>query len=237
MKITFNKSTTLIIGGSSSIGLAICDEFINNEYNVLATYSTKEIFPKMLLQTHVLDLISDQSIKDFVAHLSSKSIIFKNIIFLPSILPGNNLAEYKENDYMNVMQINFLGQAKLVKGLTKLMEDKASILMMSSISARRGSYDPIYAASKGAVLSFVKSMATQIPKGSRINAIAPGLIEDSKMYLDMKKSRQDFHRLASPSGQLIKLEDLAKIIFDLCQPHWRQMNGACIDINGGVYVG
>ena len=36
-------------------------------------------------------------------------------------------------------------------------------------------------------LSFVKSMATQLPKGMRINAIAPSLIEDTSMYYDMKK--------------------------------------------------
>jgi len=231
------NSTTLIIGGSSSLGAVTCNEFIVNGNSVIATYSTGKILIKKLLTTHILDLSSDKSIKGFISEINSKNIMFKNIVFLSSILPGNNLKEYHDEDFGKVMQINFLGQAKLMKDIVKFMDDEASILMMSSISARRGSYDPIYAASKGAVLSFVKSMATQIPKGSRINAIAPSLIENSTMYFDMDKSRRDHHKLASPSGELVKLKDLAKIIFDLCQPHWRHMNGACIDINGGGFVG
>jgi hypothetical protein len=38
------------------------------------------------------------------------------------------------------------------------------------------------------------------------------------------------------SGKLLNEEDLAKIIFDLCQDHWNHLNGACIDLNGGQYV-
>jgi len=46
----------------------------------------------------------------------------------------------------------------------------------------------------------------------------------------------DIHKAQINSGKLLNEEDLAKIIFDLCQDHWNHLNGACIDLNGGQYV-
>ena len=65
--------------------------------------------------------------------------------------------------------------------------------MFSSISGQKGTY----LSSKGAILSFVKSMVSQIPKGATINAIAPSLIENSSMYFAMKKvdENQKCHNL------------------------------------------
>jgi len=229
------ENITLIIGGSSSLGMVICNEFVAEGNHVIATYLKNRIPKAPLLDTYYLDLSSNKSIENFVLNINN-SIIFNNIIFLSSVLPGNSLKDYKEEDFLEVMQINFLGQAKLMKFIIKFMNQNTNVLMMSSISGRRGSFDPIYAASKGAIIAFVKSMLRQIPQGARINAIAPSLVEDSKMFFDMKKERQNYHLLASPLGELVNLGDLAKIIFDLCQPHWRHVNGTCIDINGGVYV-
>ena len=134
------------------------------------------------------------------------------------------------------MNINFSSQAVILQEILSLIHSKSKIIMFSSISGQKGSFDPIYAASKGAVLSFVKSMVSQIPKGATINAIAPSLIEESSMYFAMKKNRRDFHRSQTQTGQLLKTDDLSNIIYDLCKPHWNHLNGSCIDINGGQYV-
>ena len=227
---------SLIIGGSSSLGEITCNEFTKNGCRVLTTY-TKKIIPKQpLIETYHLDLSSSESIRSFVLKISNHKMVIKNVILLSSILPGKCLEDYNEEEFSEVIKINFLGQVELIKLIIKFMDKKTNIIMMSSISGRRGSFDPVYAASKGAVIAFVKSMVKQIPQGARINAIAPSLIENSKMFFDMKKERRNQHVLDSPSGELINLNDLAKILFDLCQPHWRHINGTCIDINGGVYV-
>ena len=62
------------------------------------------------------------------------------------------------------MSINFSSQAIILKEIFSLIHSKSKIIMFSSISGQKGSFDPIYAASKGAILSFVKSMVSQIPK-------------------------------------------------------------------------
>jgi len=146
------------------------------------------------------------------------------------------LGKYEFSNIDEVMAVNFNGQAKLILKILPMLTSQSRLLLFSSISAQRGSFDPIYAASKGALLSLVKSLASGLPPGARINSIAPGLIQDSAMFLDMTTERQEYHRSQIPSKQLLRSQDLAKIVFDLCQDHWSHLNGACVDLNGGQYV-
>ncbi len=135
-----------------------------------------------------------------------------------------------------VMQVNFTGNAHLLAELLPELEEGCSVVMMSSISARRGSYDPVYAAAKGAVISFVKSLATQLAPHIRINAVAPGLVERTGMWERMEPDRREWHREHTPDKRLARPEDVAGIIVDLTQPRWAHVNGVCLDINGGEYV-
>jgi NAD(P)-dependent dehydrogenase (short-subunit alcohol dehydrogenase family) len=227
--------TVVIVGASSSIGQAIASRFLKSN-RVIATYSSRTPNEFQEPNTLHLDLREDVSIERFVDELKKVTSTVDVVIFLSGILPGKDLKGYAFAEVDEVMSINFSGQAKLLMKMLPLVTERSRLLMFSSISAQRGSFDPIYAASKGALLSFVKSVSSQLPLGARINAVAPGLIQDSAMFLEMSVQRQEFHRRQVPSQQLLGQQDLADIVFDICQPHWAHLNGACIDLNGGQYV-
>lgn len=232
-----DMETVLIVGASSSIGREISACFQGASMKVIATYtSTPPREGGGQLDALFLDLRNDKSIDDFMHQVATITSKIDIAIFLAGILPGQNLAAYEFAEIDEVMAVNFNGQAKLLMRLLPLLTMRSRLLLFSSISAQRGSFDPIYAASKGALLSFVKSMVTALPPGARINAIAPGLIQDSAMFKDMSPERQEYHRNQIPSKQLLHPTDLAKIVFDLCQDHWAHLNGACIDLNGGQNV-
>ncbi|HCY16755.1 MAG TPA: hypothetical protein DHV21_12400 [Curvibacter sp.] len=229
--------TVVIIGASSSIGREISSRFQSPMTRVLTTYSSRKPAASTE-QTNALhlDLRDNASIDGFVQEIKNISPRVDVAIFLSGILPGKSLGGYEFSEIDEVMSVNFNGQAKLLAKMFPLLTERSRLLMFSSISAQRGSFDPIYAASKGALLSFVKSLSTQLPPGARINAIAPGLIQDSAMFEDMKAERREYHRQQVPSGQLLRQQDLANVVFDICQDHWAHLNGACIDLNGGQYV-
>jgi 3-oxoacyl-[acyl-carrier protein] reductase len=125
------------------------------------------------------------------------------VIFMSGILPGKDLKGYAFEEVDEVIAVNFSGQAKVLVRMLPLMTERSRLLMFSLIAAQRGSFDPIYAASKGALLSFVNSVCTQLPAGARINAVAPGLIQDSAMFVEMAVQWQEFHRKQVPSQQLL----------------------------------
>jgi len=230
--------TIIILGASSSIGKAIFNQFNNKDNKLISTYFSGNSPDNTYKndKSFCVDLDSNKSIIKFSDMLISENINVDVLISLAGILPGKNLLEYTFEEIDKVMSINFTGQAKLIKKIIPLLSKKSRLLLLSSISAQKGSYDPIYAASKGGLLSFVKSLLPSLPVGASINAIAPGLIQDSTMFKNMTSDRQDIHKAQINSGELLNEEDLAKIIFDLCQDHWSHLNGACIDLNGGQYV-
>lgn len=227
----------LIVGASSSIGGAVAARFRGVSARLITTYaSTVPTDPQQQAEALPLDLRDNASIDAFAQQVGKLAPQIDVGIFLAGILPGKSLADYDFAAVDEVMSINFNGQAKLIQRLLPLLSARSRLLLCSSISAQRGSFDPIYAASKGALLSFVKSLVNRLPAGARINAIAPGLIQDSTMFEEMAPQRREFHRSQVPSGQLLLKQDLAEIIFDLCRDHWAHLNGACIDLNGGQHV-
>ncbi len=228
--------TIVILGGSSSIGKAICNQFNTQDNKLISTYLDDSANNPKNAESFWLDLNSDKSIIEFSKKLVSDKINIDILISLAGILPGKNLLEYSFKEIDEIMSVNFSGQAKLIRNILPLLTKRSRLLLFSSISAQKGSYDPIYAASKGALLSFIKSLLPSLPVGSTVNAIAPGLIEGSRMFRNMSHDRQEFHKEQIHSGKLLNKDDLSKIIFDLCQDHWSHLNGACIDLNGGQYV-
>jgi len=230
------EKNVLIIGASSSVGDAIISKFYSKKSHVVATYNSKNsIKHKENIDFLQLDLGNNKSIDNIIEEVKLMLSHIDTAIFLAGILPGKNLKEYDVTDIEKVMTVNFTAQAKVIKGLLPLFDSESQIIMVSSISAQRGSYDPIYAASKGAILSFVKSLAAGLG-GVRVNAIAPGLIEDSTMCKEMSADRQEFHRQQTSQKRLLHMSDLAEVIYDISQNHWKHLNGACIDLNGGQYV-
>ena len=227
----------LIVGSSSIVGQEISSLFKRSSMKVITTYAKERPYtpPDSKSELH-LDLNENESIKYFAKNIKKILPSIDIAIFLSGILPGIELDAYDFAKIDEVMSVNFNGQAKLISKLLPLFNGDSRLLLFSSISAQRGSFDPIYAGSKGALLSLVKSLAKALPSGARVNAIAPGLIQDSKMFHDMNIERQEYHRSQVPSKKLLEARDLAKIVFDLCQDHWMHLNGACIDLNGGQNV-
>ena len=228
----------ILLGGTSSLGNSVYKIFMQNGYKIYATYfsNNKNIEPLGNIKFHHLDLNDNSSIANFCEFLFKNNIKIDAMVSLAGNIGGKNLKGYCDNDIDLVFKVNFIGQVKLIKKILPLLTDQSRLIFLSSIAAQKGSFDPIYAASKGALLSFVKSVLRSLPAGSTINAIAPGPINNSTMTNAMNDEVKKIHLSAIHSREFLDINDLSKIIFDICQDHWRHLNGSCIDINGGEYL-
>jgi NAD(P)-dependent dehydrogenase (short-subunit alcohol dehydrogenase family) len=141
--------TVVIIGASSSIGRAISARFRNPMSRIITTYSSHyPASPEEEASALHLDLRDEAGIDIFVQHVKEISPRIDIAIFLSGILPGKSLETYEFSEVDEVMSINFSSQAKVLMRMLPLLSDRSRLLMFSSISAQRGSFDPIYAASK-----------------------------------------------------------------------------------------
>ncbi len=229
----------LIIGASASIGNEIIKKFLINGDRVLGTFNNNKVktnsfdLKESKFNQTKLDINCNDSQSIFIKEIQ-KFGKFDVVIFLPALLLGKSLKEYKSIEVSEVIETNFISQASLFQKLVPRLKVKASIIFLSSISGQRGSYDPIYSASKAAQIGFIKSLALWEGSAYRINGVAPSLIDNSSMFKGMSKKRRRFHSSQSPTGKLTTRKEIAKIIFDICGDDWKNVNGQIISVNGGI---
>lgn len=223
----------VVVGASSSFGQVLVPVLEQSNHKITSTYYRhKPLHFSSTVTLEYLDISSEDSQNTFSATTDS----IDALILLPGILPGVGLEQYNDELSETVMNINFTFQANLIRRLLSKFSDDSQILILSSISGQKGSFDPFYAASKSALFGFGKSIAISLAPRTRVNIVAPSLILDSAMYLGMTSDRRKFHIDQSTRKRLLTAEELALVMVDLLKPNWAHLNGAIIGLNGGSYL-
>ncbi len=223
------KKKLLIIGGNSEISKSFQRHF-KKKYEIYLT-TTKNTQNKRCFH---LDLKNDNSIIKFIHTI--KKIKFNNILICSGIIYGEKITDYTFEKIDNLFSINSIGIIKLLSRiLNKNIKNNTNIIFISSISERKGSFDEVYASSKSSLSKIAKSLSINFGNSLRVNVIAPSVIYNTKMYKMMSKKNINKIKKNTPNKKILNSDDLAKIINDIFQDHWKHSNGAIIDINGGIY--
>lgn len=118
------------------------------------------------------------------------------------------------------------------------MSDNGRVVLVSSTAGQRGeAYHGDYAASKGAIISLVKGLCTEVGgRGITVNAVAPGWI-DTEMSEDALRGEDRAAIEATiPIGRVATAEDVAGPIVLLCSPLARHITGEILNVNGGAVL-
>lgn len=227
----------LVVGASASFGCELVTRFVAQGAQVLATTRSGRLTDAPeAARVEALDLLDSASLDRLADSVVPSFGALDVAVFLAGILPGKPLAAYDDALMDDVMRSNFTAQAALLRRLLPRFNHGAQVWMLSSISGDRGSFDPVYAASKAALVAFVKSLATWLAPALRVNALAPALIEDSAMFEAMTPERRAHHLATTPTGRLTTPAEIAAVIVNLCEPAWANLNGQVIRLNGGAHV-
>jgi 3-oxoacyl-(acyl-carrier-protein) reductase len=111
------------------------------------------------------------------------------------------------------------------------------VINVTSIIGQTGNFGQTnYAATKGACISFTKSLAREVAKkGVTVNAVAPGFIE-TDMLKGVPEGALDQVRAMTPVGRLGKPEEVADAIVFLASPRANYITGQVLAVNGGMYM-
>ena len=117
-----------------------------------------------------------------------------------------------------------------------LEKTRGAIVFVSSTAGQRGeARHSAYAASKGAIISYTKSLGTELgPRGIRVNCVAPGWVETdmSAASLADPAERRAIEGLI-PIGRVASAEDVAGPILFLVSDLARHLQGEIVNVNGG----
>jgi NAD(P)-dependent dehydrogenase (short-subunit alcohol dehydrogenase family) len=172
----------LITGGSTGIGLATANLFVHEGAQVVATgRDPKSIrLAQKELGANALVLASDTSkpadIAELVSTIRQKygriDILFANA----GVARFQPFGEIEESFYDDHFNINVKGLFFTIQTALPLIPQGGSILLTASVVSRKGfSGSSVYAATKAAVRSFGRTLATELaPRGIRVNTLSPG---------------------------------------------------------------
>ncbi|HXG67380.1 MAG TPA: SDR family NAD(P)-dependent oxidoreductase [Blastocatellia bacterium] len=154
------------------------------------------------------------------------------------IWKGAAIDELDEVSWQETIDVNLKGVYACCHFAARVMKPQRSgrIITVSSTAGQRGeALHSHYAASKGGVISFTKSLASELgPYNITVNSVAPGWV-DTDMSAAALRDPREAEKIyqAIPLGRVATAEDVAGPILFLASDLARHITGEILNVNGG----
>ena len=233
MKREYRMQKVLVTGATGSLGEAIVKEFSDKGYFVYIHYNRNETKAKEILkeindkgEILTFDSKSRASIEEALKEISV-DVLVNNL----GITKDNLFFWMSDEEWEEVIEINLNTMFRVTKAmLPKFIKNKGgAIVNISSISGISGNAGQTnYAASKGAIIAFTKSLALEVSRYKiRVNCVAPGIIEsEMTKELDKKVAK------SIPLGRFGQPKEVAEAVYFAATNTY--MTAEVMNISGGV---
>ena len=183
-------------------------------------------------------LVADLSIEDDINTLASEIGILDGLI-LNAGTNQKSLVKFINRKLLDDMfSVNLYAPALLVQKLIKQkkLNRGASIVFMSSIATCYASISlSVYAASKGAINSFMRVLALELSSQKiRVNAIQPGMVKTKALGTYTLREELDAWEKSIPLGRAGEPEDIAFACIYLLSDASQWVTGTIMNLDGGV---
>jgi len=243
----FRGKIVVVTGGTRGIGKAVSLRFAREGARVFAAYLKNDEAARSLVEEaselsgEIRVLKADvRSSEGAVALMDAAAAETGHIDVLVNnagILKDAYLAMMSERDWVDVIEGNLYPLFHCCKwGVRKMIARKDGVIVtIASISAFTGNPGQTnYAASKGAAISFARSLAREVgPMGIRVNTVAPGLI-NTEMIASLKPEMVDGIINSSSLRRIGKPEDVAEAVAFLASEKAAYITGQCLVVDGGI---
>ncbi len=245
--------TAIVTGGSRGIGRMIAEAYVENGVKTYITarkegackQTAEELSARGTCIAFPADLSTSEGRASFVNRIKAELDDLDILVNNAGAAWGAPFAEYPEEGYDKVMNINVKAIFMLTRDLLPLLTKNASpadpsrVINIGSIDGLRVSTTDnfAYGASKAAVHFLTKNLAVRLaPQGLTVNAIAPGPFESKMMDFMLEKYR-DRIEAENPLGRIGSPEDMAGLALYLASPATRYLTGQIIALDGGRHLG
>ena len=245
----FKNKVVLVTGGSRGIGYAIAKEFIAQGAKTIITSRSLEqgkIIAKELITKEnnavfaaALDLSNPSLLKEQLQKILTEHSAIDILVNNAGITQDNLLLRMKDDQWDAVIQSNLSGAFHVSKACIRGMLKKkfGRIIHISSVIGEHGNAGQSnYAASKGGLIAFSKSLARELAaKNITSNVISPGFIE-TKMTEALPEKQVEAIIQQVPVKRMGKTSEIAKAVLFFASDDAAYITGQSLAIDGGLYI-
>ncbi|QYJ74123.1 SDR family NAD(P)-dependent oxidoreductase [Shewanella sp. FJAT-52076] len=192
---------------------------------------------------HAIDLAELDTIVPTIKQLVTLHGPFDGLVHSASFQGYSPLKTLKPSQIGQYFDINFAAAAMLLSAFAKQQQANAgaSLILIGSAAGQKGLKGRcLYAASKAALTSLVKSAALELAdKHIRVNCVAPALVSGSKadkQFAMLGEQQAEALKAAHPLG-IATPTDVADAVSFLLGPHSQKITGATLNVDGGFLAG
>ena len=250
---TLENKTALVTGASRGIGRAIALALAEAGAHVLVHYGRSAQEAESVVAAiqakggRANAIAADLGAPDGAALLAKqvRSIVGDRLDVLVSnagISKAARIPDYTVEDFDNLFATNVRGPFFLVQQLLPVLGEGSNIILISSIGAHSVVGKPAldnpsilaYASTKGALETLVKNWAAILgPRGIRVNAIAPGVIDTDMSNFTKTEAGREIALGMQALKRIGKPDDVADVVAFVASDGARWITGASIPVDGG----
>jgi len=237
----------LITGGSRGIGAATALLFAEYGVNVAIGYRARQQDADSVVKSaadrgvKAVAIASDIGTRDGAERLVDEAaselggidfFIGNSGIWIPDTVA---LASMTDEQWRRTMRENVDSVFYTTRAVIKHLPDHGRVVLVSSTAGQRGEgFHADYAASKGAMISLVKSLCVELaPRDITVNCVAPGWVDTEMAALPYAGGGKERIAAGIPLGRVASARDIAGPIVFLCSDLARHMTGEIVNVNGG----
>jgi NAD(P)-dependent dehydrogenase (short-subunit alcohol dehydrogenase family) len=241
----------LVTGAAGGIGRTLVSRFVSAGDTVLAQDRVESGLDQVVAECAGLT----GKIYPVVADLTDTAAVFEKIgtairshgtvdilVANAGVASSSTIRKTTIESWHSDIDINLNGTMHSVQAVLQGMmsKKKGNIVVIGSVNALIALGHPAYSAAKAGLISYVKSLATELgPVGVRANIILPGTVRTPIWQEQVNKNPALFNQLIKwyPLGRIVEPNDIAEAAFFLASDTAAAITGATLPVDCGLSAG
>lgn len=256
---TLSEKVAIVTGGGQGLGQAISLRLAQEGCHVVIGDIAQDGIDKTLAQIQkiskaraqgcIADVTKEKEVSGLVDTAISTFGKLDIMVSNAGVLIADAIEDFSAEKWRKVLDVNLYGYFLCAKHAARVMKAQRSgvIIQINSKSGKKGSYkNSAYAASKFGGIGLTQSIALELAEfGVRVNAICPGNLLDSPLWVDslFKQYAQnrsmseaeirDYYIGQVPMKRACTYDDVCNVLVFLASDQASYMTGQAINVTGG----